>query len=114
MENKEVYNLVYAWLGSDFTSPWQETIERLKASMARRKLLDSHEEKKLKIFTTTSYTLPEGTRVLAKGQPISPVRSLLDNCRKSRPQVWKLLEKGIKKAISDRTERSDTDDMDFD
>jgi len=112
--NVEVYNVVYTWLGSDSSSPWGETIERLKANMARRELLDRHEEKKLKIFTTTSYTLPEGTRALAKQQPVSPTRSLLENCQQNRAELWRLLEKGIKKAISDRTERSDSDTMDFD
>jgi hypothetical protein len=84
-------------------------MELLKAGMAERGMLDATDEKKLKLFTVTRYTLPERTARLIKGQSVGPVKALLDNCASTRPEVWKLLESGIKKAISARTEKSDTD-----
>lgn len=102
-------NLVYAWLGEDTTSPWNNALGLLKAGMAQRGLLEAREEKKLKIFTVTHYSLPDETVRLLRGQSIGLVKQMLDGCAQSRPEIWKLLESGIKKAISARTESSDSD-----
>jgi hypothetical protein len=104
-----VRNLVYAWLREDSSSPWNSALNLLKAGMSRRGLLAAREEKKLKIFTVTHYSIAEGTERLLRGQSFSPVKSMLDNCAQSRPEIWKLLESGIKKAINARTESDDTD-----
>ncbi len=72
-------------------------------------MLEAEGVKRLKIFTETIYTLPERTARLVKGQSVEPVKALLENCARTRPEVWKLLDSSIKKAISDRTESSDTD-----
>jgi hypothetical protein len=109
--NNQVSNILYAWLREDSGSPWQSAIERVKAGMAQRGLLEAYEEKSLKIFTVTRYTLPEGTKALAAQQSIHPVQQLLSNCENYRKDVWDLLIKQIKKAIKDRTEQ---DDVDFD
>jgi len=77
--------------------------------MAQRGLLDAVEEKKLKLFTVTRFSLPERTTRLAKGQSAGPVRALLENCQRARPEVWKELEAGIKKAVAARTESSNID-----
>ena len=105
----DIYTMVYTWLREDASSPWNTAMELLKAGMARRGMLDATEEKKLKIFTVTRYTLPERTARLVKVQSVGPVKATLDNCARTRPEVWKMLESGIKKAISARTESSDTD-----
>ena len=104
-----VQNLVYAWLGEDTTSPWNHALGLLKEGMAKRGLLEAREEKKLKIFTVTHYFLPDETRRLLSGQSVGSVKQMLDGCAQSRPEIWKLLESGIKKAISARTESSDND-----
>lgn len=108
-DNNDVYTLFYTWLREDSMSPWNTAMELLKAGMATRGMLDAKDEKKLKFFTVTHYSLPERTTRLIKGQSAAPVKGLLDNCIRTRPEVWKLLESGIKKAISSRTEKSDTD-----
>jgi hypothetical protein len=108
-DNNDMYTIFYTWLGEDASSPWNTAMELLKAGMAKRGMLDTTEEKRLKIFTVTHYTLPERTAKLIKGQSVEPVKALLANCVRTRPEVWKMLESGIKKAISARTESSDTD-----
>jgi len=110
-DKNDIYTIVYTWLREDTASPWNTVIELLKAGMAKRGMLDATEEKKLKIFTVTNYTLPERTVMLVKGQSVEPVKALLDNCARTRPEVWKMLEASIKKAVSARTE---SNDMDFD
>lgn len=107
--NNDIYTMLYAWLREDASSPWNTAMELMKAGMAKRGMLEATEEKRLKIFTITRYTLPERTARLAKGHAVGPVQALLDNCARARPEMWKLLESGIKKAISARTESSDTD-----
>lgn len=108
-DDHSVQNLVYAWLGKDTSSPWNHAIGLLKAAMAQRGLLEACEEKKLKIFTVTYYSLPDETLRLIRGQSAGSVKQKLDGCAQSRPEIWKLLESGIKKAISARTESSDND-----
>ena len=109
--SNQVSNILYAWLREDSGSPWQATIERVKAGMAQRGLLEAYEEKSLKIFTKTRYALPDSTKALAAQQSIHPIQQLLSNCQDYRKDIWDLLIKQIKKAIKDRTEQ---DDVDFD
>ena len=109
-QNKnDIYTIVHTWLRQDAITPWNTAMELIKAGMAERGILDATEEKKLKVFTVTRYTLPERTARLAKGQSAGTVKVLLDNCERTRSEVWKMLESGIKKAITARTESSDTD-----
>lgn len=111
-ERGEISNIIYAWLREDSASPWQSTIELIKSGMASRGLLDKFEEKKLKIFTSVRYELPESTRNLSKEIPIEPVESLVRVCESNRPEIWKLLTDQIKSAIKARTEQ-DQDTSDF-
>ena len=106
-DNNDIYTMFYTWLREDAMSPWNTVMELLKSGMAKRGLLEATEEKKLKIFTVTHYTFPERTARLVKGQSVGPVKALLENCERTRPEVWKMLESGIKKAITARTESSD-------
>jgi hypothetical protein len=107
-DKNDIYTMLYTWLRKDVTSPWNTVLEMLKAGMASRGMLDATEEKKLKVFIVTRYTLPERTVRLAKGQSIGPVKALLESCQRTRPQVWEKLESAINKAISARTESVDT------
>jgi hypothetical protein len=112
-EDNLVSNLIYAWLREDSGSPWATAIELVKSGLAYRGLLDKHEEKKLKILTVTSYSLPESTADLAAQYSTDSIQQMIDNCERYRKEVWKLLEKQIKSAIKARTEQDDMD-MDFD
>jgi len=105
----DISTIIYTWLRKDTFSAWSTAMDLVKAGMGKRGLLEAQDVKKLKIFTETVYTLPERIVRLIKGQSVEPVKALLENCARTRPEVWKLLDSGIKKAISDRTESSDTD-----
>jgi hypothetical protein len=109
-DSHEIRNLVYGWLAQDSVNPWQATIDRIKAGLAERGLLDRFEEKRLKIFTVTRYELPTATGALVAEQPLEPVHRLIDGCAEQRPEIWRLLTRELKAAISARTEESDTDD----
>ncbi len=104
----EVYTILYAWMREDFMSPFDEVISRIQYGLGSRSLLGMREEKKLKIFTVHSYTLPDSTRALAQSTPLAPVQQLFQQCEQTRPQVWKALLEQIKKAIAARREQSDT------
>ncbi len=110
-ESAKLSDLIYIWLRKDSSSPWQATIEMIQSGLAQRDLLEKHEETKLKVFTTASYSLPESTASLAKQFPIKPVKDLLTNIEENHKETWELLKKEIKRAIKQRTEQ---DDMDFD
>jgi hypothetical protein len=84
-------------------------IDHVKSGMAERDLLESSEPKRLKVFTVIEYSLPERTRTLLPHQSAKMVATLLERCQTSRPEVWKLLEKQVKSAISRRTESADYD-----
>lgn len=108
-DKNDIYTMVHTWLRQDAMSPWNTALELVQAGMARRGLLEAVQEKKLKVFTVTRYNLPERTIRLAKGQSVGAVKALLENCERTRPEVWKELEAGIKKAITARTESGSTD-----
>lgn len=108
-EQHEVRNIVYAWLQQDVTSPWPEAVRFIQEGLGQRQLIDVIKEKKLKIFTTTRYALPESTRALAASLDPSPVQRLLADCRTNRPDLWNLLLKHIKAGIDNRTERDSSD-----
>jgi hypothetical protein len=108
----DISNIIYAWLKEDSSSPWQSAIDLIKSGMASRGLLEKFEEKKLKIFTSIRYELPESTLNLSKQTSIEPVEALLRSCENSRPELWKLLTDQIKSAIKARTEQDD-DTTDF-
>ncbi len=104
----EVYSILYAWMNEDCMSPFDEVIKRIQYGLGARNLLGMREEKKLKIFTVHSYTLPDSTRALAQSTPLAPVQRLFQQCEQTRPQVWKALLEQIKKAIAARREQNDT------
>ncbi len=104
----EVYTVLFAWMREDCMAPFDEVIHRVQYGLGVRNLLGMREEKKLKIFTVRSYTLPDATRALAQSTPLAPVQQLFQQCEQTRPQVWKALLEQIKKAIAARREQSDT------
>ncbi len=104
----EVYSILYAWMGADRMSPYDEVIESIRYGLGFRNLLEVHKEKKLKIFTVESYTLPDSTRALAQSTPLAPVQQMFQRCEQTRPLVWKALLEQIKKAISSRKEQSES------
>jgi len=108
-QRNEVSNMVYVWLARDSAVPWTVAIDLVKQGLASRGLLEQVEEKKLKLFTSRSYVMPESTAVLLSRQSVAPVKDLLVAAQRDRPDLWQLLTKQIKDAISRRTEKSDVD-----
>lgn len=109
----EVSTILFQWMEEDAPAPWLWAAQLVREAMARRGMLETVSEKKLKVFNTTRHVLPESTATLAKEMPAAPVQTLLEACKETRPEVWKLLTKEIKSAMKRRTEAADHD-MDFD
>jgi len=108
-DKNEVSRIVYTWLANDSISPWNNVIHEVKEGLSKRGLLDRTEEKKLKVFTSVKHDLPGDTFTLVEPARVDAVKQLLTNCQGSRKEIWELLVKQLKKAISDRTEQSDSD-----
>lgn len=108
-EPREVSDLLYDMLEHDTSVPADDVLDRIKQGLFGRDLLEREEVKKLKIFTTYRYRLAPATLDLLREQPAEPVRRLLDECERSRPEVWQLLKKHVGSALSRRTEQSDSD-----
>ena len=104
---KEVGEAIYEMLERDTHSPAEDVLDRVRTGLFGRGLLERDEVKKLKFFTTHVYRLAAGTPELLREQPADPVRRLLDECERSRPEVWKLLGKHVGGALARRTEQSD-------
>ncbi|GAP12558.1 hypothetical protein LARV_00294 [Longilinea arvoryzae] len=107
--NSEVASIVSAWLGRNYSEPYDEVLERSKANLAERGLLDMQEERRLKIFVSHSYSLPEECRAFIAAQPLDPLNDLLQACQTSRPQVWQALLRDAKSAVDSRQEQMDVD-----
>ena len=108
----EVTNIVHTLFREDCANPWEALIERTKADLAARGLLRTSEQRALKVFTSVRYHLPDTTAGLAARQSEASLQALLDDCQRTRPQVWKFLIAGLKKAASQRTERATNTDTD--
>lgn len=108
----EVTNIVHTLFREDSTNPWQALIERTKADLAARGMLRTSEQRALKVFTSVRYHLPDTTTSLAARQSETSLQALMDDCERTRPQVWKLLIAGLNKAASQRTERATNIDTD--
>jgi len=108
-DKNEVSRIVYTWLGMDTSSPWNNVIHEVKEGLSKRGLLDRTEEKKLKVFTSIKHELPADTLPLVEPARVDAVKQLFTYCQGSRKEIWDLLVKQLKKAISDRTEQSDSD-----
>jgi hypothetical protein len=103
----EAGDLVHAWLEHDTSNPASDVLARVKRGLSARGLLEEVEVKKLKIFTTYEYRLPESTAAAVRGHSPDEVRALLDGAERSRPELWQLLKKQVGSALARRTEQSD-------
>ncbi len=104
----EVYNFVYEWMGREVSNPWDEVIAMLQRGLGQRGLLDTEEKKVLFVFTSKSFSFPQRTADLLAKEDIRPIQQALDDCERSRPQVWKMLLNQIGKAVRARTEQADS------
>ena len=105
-----VSEIVWNWMERDYTSPWTEVGNFVYAGLATRGLLETQRKTGIKGFLLgESYVLPAKTAAMATQQSLEPVRKLLATCRRTRPEVWDLLIKGIHKGIGKCEEPPDWD-----
>lgn len=109
VKRNNLYVLVYDWLGSDYSAPYQMVIKEIEQGLGQRGLMVEEDARALGIFKYKKLVLPDSTRPLIAGQSIAPVQQLLMQCEQFRPDVWKVMQKNIDQAINKRTEQSDSD-----
>ena len=94
-------------LGQKSSSPAQSLCARVKAALAARGVLRAEEKKTLKVFTSISYSLPDGARAAAEQTGAAHVEQMLRSCEQQRPRLWAELIRGIKAGITWMTESND-------
>jgi hypothetical protein len=108
--HSHVSEIVYDWWmgreGRKSSSPWATLGRLVKDGLAYRGLLEKERKSGLKGFLAgESYVLPAETAAMATQQLLEPIEQLLETCRRTRPEVWDLLIKGINKGIGKCEER---------
>jgi hypothetical protein len=103
----KVEDLVGAILGHKSSSPAQSLCAKTKAALAARGVLHAEEKKTLKLFASTTYSLPDGVRAAAEQTGFGHVEQMLRSCEQQRPQLWAELIRGIKAGITGMTETND-------
>ncbi len=107
----EVSAVVRELFSGDVPNPWGGILELIGNALQVRQLIGSEQVKRLKVFTTSVWTLPESTRDLATSQGATDVTSLIEKAR-SRADVWKLLNDQVQSGLKSRVEKTD-DDRDY-
>ncbi len=97
-----VYATIFEWIGSNSSTPTGYAMQRILASLAKRTLLDVERKRILGRFTMTSshYLLPQRTA----GRLVERPDRLIEECRRTRPEVHAALTKDIEKAFAERYE----------
>lgn len=109
-DKHEVDKIVHNLLTEDVGNPWGAVLADVGDGMSRRGLLETKEVKRLKIFTSSEYVLPERTAELAAGAASAPVQQLLADTKQNRPEVWKLLTDKIEAGFKSRVEQDSDHD----
>lgn len=104
----EVRKIVFEVLKEDQVDPHSFAIDAVKHGLVRRGLVTKTEQKKLKVFSVSHYSLPEETLHLAALHADS-VTQLLGSFRNSRPSEWSLLLGQIETGIQLRRAQDDSD-----
>jgi hypothetical protein len=112
--SNSVSEIIYDWWmrreGRKSSSPWATLGRLVKDGLAYRGLLEKERKSGLKGFLAgESYVLPAEAAAMATQQSLEPIRQLLATCRRTRPEVWDLLMKGINKGIGKSQETPDWD-----
>ena len=107
----EVRNIVFAVLKEDQVDPHSSAIDTVRSSLAQRGLVTRTEEKKLKIFKVSHYSLPNETSELALSTADS-VLQMLEGFRREHQREWALLLEQIDAGIQLRRKQDDSDSGD--
>lgn len=103
---REVQRVVSELLEEDSTYPELLVIGAVHRGLVESKMLETAQEKRMKVFKVDVLRLPDETRELAARTPAGPIKEGLAAWRASRPEEWALLSKGVAKGIASRKESS--------
>ncbi|MEJ1373598.1 MAG: hypothetical protein RPT94_01075 [Candidatus Sedimenticola sp. (ex Thyasira tokunagai)] len=105
-----VSDTLFDWLKKPHGTPWVLALMHVQHSMAQRGILHEESRKLLGMTVSKSYSLDhEKLAAIQQGVP-EPNRLLMDNCKNSRPEVWKHLIKEIHLGINRRRAEDGGDD----
>jgi hypothetical protein len=104
---REAWEALTGWIGHESTDPSVRILSLIKEGLAARGLLEVRERKALKLFTVSTFVLPDAARHAASAEPLEPVQELLRQGRQREPGLWKAVQKAIDTARAQMTERSD-------
>ncbi len=89
------------------TEPWGVLATGAMAAMAERGLVDRGTEKTLKVFTRATWTLNDAGRAARAAHPVEPLKAMLAEAERARPELWKKLQEEVTAAMVWRTESRD-------
>lgn len=96
-----VRNVTYELIREDCKDPWQKVIEVVEWGLASSNWLIPVEGEAAAAFSTP-FICPAKVRDLVMTQPEEPVKTLLAECKRDRPELWKALFSEIDLALRDR------------
>ncbi len=96
-----VRNITYELIREDRKDPWQKVIEVVEWGLASSNWLIPVEGEAAAAFSTP-FICPAKVRDLVMSQPEEPVKTLLADCKRDRPELWKALFTEIDLAFRDR------------
>lgn len=100
--------LLHDVLEEDVQTPVLHAIGLVVRGLHQRGVLTSQETKRMKVFTSTSYSpAPEAADAIAAADP-GPVEALLSAAR-AKPEFWKALHKAVGAGLGLRQERDSSD-----
>jgi hypothetical protein len=94
-------------IGEETYNADEQAITVVKQGLASRGLLDRVEKKTLKVFTSTSYALPETTRAAAARERPDAVAALLAEAERTRPELYAEVQKSVTSALAHMTKSND-------
>lgn len=108
--SREVERVVHQVLADDAPAPHWLVPSLVLRGLHARGLLTTREERRLKVFRSEVFELPDATRALAARTSGDEVRARVDAWRADRGDEAALLVKGIGKGIASRKEAGDGPD----
>jgi hypothetical protein len=94
-------NVTYEIIHEDCREPWQKIVEIVEWGLASSNWLIPVEGEAAAAFSTP-FICPAKVRDLALAQSEAPVKELLDDCKRDRPDLWKALFNEVYLGFRDR------------
>jgi len=100
---REVSDIVDDVLGDKSYDPAREALNRARANLVSRALVDEERERRWRFFVTSRYTRRPGLFL----PPASTAAMLLQACSQRRPDIWKALNEDVLRGFSNRKKSDD-------